>query len=66
MGITKKEALKRLLTDYVEAMKKAEENWAKIEERLKLKQQGAKEHPVKDWILQKEREKRSKDANASV
>ena len=46
----------------MEAMKKAEENWAKIEERLKLKQQGAKEHPVKDWILQKEREKRSKDA----
>jgi hypothetical protein len=37
-----------LLTDYVEAMKKAEENWAKIEECLKLKQQGAKEHPAKD------------------
>lgn len=36
MGITEKETLERLFADDVEAMKKAEENWAKIEGRLKL------------------------------
>ena len=38
MGITEKEALKRLFADDVEAMKETERNWEKIEERLKLKQ----------------------------
>jgi len=37
MGITEKEALKRLFADDVEAMKKADERWAEIEKRLKMK-----------------------------
>ena len=43
MGITEKEALKRLFANDVEAMKKAEERWTKIVERLKLKQRKAKQ-----------------------
>jgi len=42
LGITEKEALKRLFADDVEAMEKTEERWKEIEERLKLKQQKAK------------------------
>lgn len=37
MNTTEKEALKKLFADDVEAMKKAEERWAEIEKRLKLK-----------------------------
>lgn len=54
---TEKEALKRLFADDVEAMKQAEQRWAEIEERLKLKQE-AKEQPVREWILKREREKK--------
>ena len=42
MGISEKEALKRLFADDVEAMKKAEERWKEIEERLKLKRRRTK------------------------
>jgi len=38
LGISEKEALKRLFADDVDAMKKSEERWAEIEKRLKTKQ----------------------------
>ena len=38
LGISEKEALKRLFADDVDAMKKSEERWAEIEKRLKMKQ----------------------------
>ena len=42
LGISEKEALKRLFADDVDAMKKSEERWAEIEKRLKMKQSNAK------------------------
>jgi hypothetical protein len=38
LGISEKEALKRLFSDDTEALKKAEERWTDIEKRLKPKQ----------------------------
>jgi integrase len=38
LGISEKEALKRLFADDVDALKKTEERWAEIEKRLKIKQ----------------------------
>ena len=42
LGISEKEALKRLFADDVDAMKKSEERWAEIEKRLKMKQANTK------------------------
>ena len=42
LGISEKEALKRLFADDVDAMKKSEERWAEIEKRLKMKQTNTK------------------------
>lgn len=47
MGITEKEALKRLFADDVDAMKKAEDRWKEIETRLKMKHQEPKRLPRK-------------------
>jgi integrase len=55
MGITEKEALKRIFSDDVEAMKKADANWAEIEKRLKLKQAESNKRIKKNSVPTKRR-----------
>jgi integrase len=53
MGISEKEALKRIFSDDVEAMKKADANWAEIEKRLKLKEAESNKRLAKNSVPRK-------------
>jgi hypothetical protein len=53
MGISEKAALKRIFSDDVEAMKKADANWAEIEKRLKLKEAESNKRLAKNSVPRK-------------
>jgi integrase len=56
IGITEKEALKRLFLDDVEAMKKADANWTEIEKRLKPKKAESNKRLKKNNVPRNRRE----------
>jgi hypothetical protein len=56
LGITKEEALKRLLADDAEAVKKAGERWKEVEERLKLRDRKPKKTAKEDSGIAKKKD----------